>query len=77
MKPISKLHRLIQKIGENLFPIFQVGFIILLGLLAVVFLTLMFSKNPQWIINLFGMADKVGQKFEALKFVGIGMAGCW
>ena len=48
---------------------------VLLIVLAVVFVAVMFSVCPKWIFNLLGIAGTEKPKFEALKFLGIGMGG--
>ena len=60
---------------KYLFPIFQIVLIVLLILLVVVFVVVMFSENPKWIFDLLGVAEKGESKYEALKFLGIGMGG--
>ena len=35
----------------------------------------MSSENPEWIFNLLGIAENGESKYEALKFLGIGMGG--
>ena len=59
--------------NENLFSRFQAVLISLLVVLVVVFAVVMFSDSPEWIFNLLGIAEKL--KYEALKFLGIGMGG--
>ena len=75
MNLFSKLRHLVRKIWNNLFSIFQSTLILLLVALAVVFVVIMFSKNPEWIFNLLGIAKNGELKYEALKFLGIGMGG--
>ena len=60
---------------KYLFPIFQIVLIVLLILLVVVFVVVMSSENPEWIFNLLGIAENGESKYEALKFLGIGMGG--
>ena len=66
---------LFSKIRKNLFSIFQTALIGLLVVLVVVFVVVMFSENPDWISNLLGVAQNGEPKYEALKFLGIGMGG--
>ncbi len=66
--------KLFSKIRKNLFSIFQVVLIVLLGVLVVVFVVVMFSDCPEWIFNLLGVSGEK-PKYEALKFLGIGMGG--
>ena len=68
MKPFYKIKR-------NLFSIFQTGLVALLVVMIVVFVILMWSKEPLWIFELLGLAEREETKHEALKFVGIGMGG--
>ena len=63
------------KIRDNLFSIFQTALIVLLVVLVVVFVVVIFPENPEWIFNLLGVAEKGEPKYEALKFLGIGMGG--
>ena len=63
------------KIRDNLFSIFQAVLIGLLVVLVVVFVVVIFPENPEWIFNLLGVAEKGEPKYEALKFLGIGMGG--
>ncbi len=67
--------KLFSKIRDNLFSIFQTALIGLLVVLVVVFVVVMFSENPDWISNLLGVAQNGESKYEALKFLGIGMGG--
>ena len=66
---------------KYLFPIFQMErhrtqvLIVLLILLVVIFVVVMSSENPEWIFNLLGIAENGESKYEALKFLGIGMGG--
>ena len=60
------------KIKENRFLSFLV---FLFLLLAIVFVVVMCSENPEWIFNLLGVSEKEKPKREALKFLGIGMMG--
>ena len=60
------------------FSIFQTALIVLLVILVVVvvvFGAVMFSDCPKWIFNLLGIAQNEEPKYEALKFLGIGMGG--
>ena len=66
---------LYRKIEQNLFSIFQTGLVALLVVMIVVFVILMWSKEPLWIFELLGLAEREETKHEALKFVGIGMGG--
>ncbi len=63
------------KIKENLFSIFQTALIVLLVVLPIIFLAVMFDDCPKWIFNLLGIAGTEEPKYEALKFLGIGMGG--
>ena len=63
------------KIKENLFSIFQIALIALLILLGIVFVVVMCFENPEWIFNRLGVSEKEQPKYEALKFLGIGMGG--
>ena len=63
------------KIRKNLFSIFQTALIGLLVVLVVVFAVVMFPENPEWIFKLLGIAQNGNPKYEALKFLGIGMGG--
>ena len=65
----------VSKIKENPLLIFQVILIVLLILLAIVFVVVMCSENPEWSFKLFGVSGSENPKFEALKFLGIGMGG--
>ena len=67
--------KLFFKIRKSLFSIFQTALIGLLVVLVVIFVVVMFSENPEWIFNLLGVAEKGEPKYEALKFLGIGMGG--
>ena len=49
--------------------------IFLLIALGVVFLVVMFPDCPKWIFNRLGIARTEEPKYEALKFLGIGMGG--
>ena len=60
---------------KYLFPTFQIVLIVLLILLVGVFVVVMSSENPEWIFNLLGIAENGESKYEALKFLGIGMGG--
>ena len=60
---------------KYLFSIFQIVLIVLLILLVVVFVVVMSSENPEWIFSLLGIAENGESKYEALKFLGIGMGG--
>ena len=51
---------------------------LLISLLAVLFLTFLIvviCDDPQWIYPRLGIETKSGGKYEALKFLGIGMGG--
>ena len=50
---------------------FVVSCVIALGVLLVLFVVVMVSGNPVWAFYLFGVTEK----FEILKFLGIGMGG--
>ena len=63
------------KIKENLFSIFQTALIGLLVVLVVVFVVVLIPDCPKWIFNLLGIAGTEEPKYEALKFLGIGMGG--
>ena len=63
------------KIIEILFVIFQIVLIVLLIVLVVVFVIVMFSDCPKWIFSYLGIAQNGEPKYEALKFLGIGMGG--
>ena len=65
----------LSKIKINLFLIFQILLIVLLVVLVVVFVIVMLYDNPKWIFNLLGIAENGESKYEALKFLGIGMGG--
>ena len=67
--------KLFSKIRDNLFSIFQTALIGLLVVLVVVFVVVMFPDCPKWIFNLLGIAGTEEPKYEALKFLGIGMGG--
>ena len=67
--------KLFSKIRDNLFLIFQTALIVLLVVLVVVFAVVLSSENPEWIFNLLGIARTEEPKYEALKFLGIGMGG--
>ena len=60
---------------KYLFLVFQIVLIVLLILLVAIFVVVMFSENPEWIFDLLGVAEKGESKYEALKFLGIGMGG--
>ena len=68
MKPFSK-------IIEILFWIFHGVLIVLLVVLPIIFLAVMFDDCPERIFNLLGIAGTEEPKYEALKFLGIGMGG--
>ena len=63
------------KIKKNLFSIFQTALIGLLVVLMAIFVVVLFSENPEWIFNLLGIDQNGESKYEALKFLGIGMGG--
>ena len=67
--------KLFSKIRDNLFSIFQTALIGLLVVLVVVFVVVMIPDCPKWIFNLLGIAGTEEPKYEALKFLGIGMGG--
>ena len=67
--------KLFSKIRDNLFLIFQTALIGLLVVLVVVFAVVMIPDCPKWIFNLLGIAGTEEPKYEALKFLGIGMGG--
>ncbi len=67
-----KLRRLAQKIKDNPLLSFLIG---LLGALLTIFVVVMLTDCPKWIFNLLGVAGKDNPKYEALKFLGIGMGG--
>ena len=60
---------------KYLFSVFQIVLTVLLILLVAIFVVVMFSENPKWIFDLLGIAEKGEPKYEALKFLGIGMGG--
>ena len=60
------------KIRENRLLAFLV---FLLVVLAVVFGCVVLSDNPQWVFNGLGLSEATSPKYEALKFLGIGMGG--
>ncbi len=66
---------LVSKIKENPLLIFQVILIVLLILLAIVFVVVMCFEDPKRIFKLLGVSEKDQPKYEALKFLGIGMGG--
>ncbi len=72
MNLFSKLRRLAQKIKDNPLLSFLIG---LLGALLAIFVVVMLYDYPKWIFNLLGIAGKDNPKYEALKFLGIGMGG--
>ena len=51
------------------------GLIGLLGGLFIIFLIVVFCDNLQWIYPRLGLEPKSEKKYEALKFLGIGMGG--
>ena len=65
----------VSKIKENPLLIFQAILIVLLIVLAIGFVVVMVSENPEWSFKLFGVSGSENPKFEALKFLGIGMGG--
>ena len=67
--------KLFSKIRDNLFSIFQAALIVLLVVLVIVFAVVMIPDCPKWIFNLLGIAGTEEPKYEALKFLGIGMGG--
>ena len=56
-------------------PFFQLVLILLIVLFAVVFVIVMFCEHPEWIFGLLGVSGQRYPKYEALKFLGIGMGG--
>ena len=60
---------------KYLFSVFQIVLIDLLILLVAIFVVVMSSENPEWIFNLLAIAENGDSKYEALKFLGIGMGG--
>ena len=60
------------KVKEN--PLLSILSVLLI-VLGVVFLVVMFSDCPKWIFNRLGIARTEEPKYEALKFLGIGMGG--
>ena len=64
--------QLFSKIRENPLLAFLIS---LLVLLAVVFGFVVYADNPEWIFNRLGVSEKASLKYEALKFLGIGMGG--
>lgn len=80
MNTIRKLKRILNpKLKRILNPIIREPIITLLVFLLVVLLTVfvivIFSKQPQWIYNLLGIASTGESKYEALKVLGISMGG--
>ena len=63
------------KIKENLFSIFQTALIVLLIVLVAIFVVVMSSDCPKWIFSALGIDENGEPKYEALKFLGIGMGG--
>ena len=47
----------------------------LLAVLSLIFLTVIICDDPQWIYSRLGIETENGKKYEALKFLGIGMGG--
>ena len=60
------------KVKEN--PLLSILSVLLIAL-GVIFLVVMFSDCPKWIFNRLGIARTEEPKYEALKFLGIGMGG--
>ncbi|MCY3667494.1 MAG: pentapeptide repeat-containing protein [Gemmatimonadetes bacterium] len=60
------------KIKEN--PLLSILSVLLIALGAV-FLVVIFADCPQWIFNRLGITRTEEPKYEALKFLGIGMGG--
>ena len=60
------------KVKEN--PLLSILSVLLIALGAV-FLVVMFADCPQWIFNRLGITRTEEPKYEALKFLGIGMGG--
>ncbi len=69
------MSHLVRKIWNNIFSIFQITLIVLLLSLVGIFVVVMYCENPNWIFNLLGIAKSGEPKYEALKFLGIGMGG--
>ena len=66
---------LFAKIRRNLFAIFQVALIVVLIAFATGFVVVMLSEQPEWIFRFLGVTERAEPKYEALKFLGIGMGG--
>ena len=64
--------QLFSNIRENRLLTFLV---FLLVVLAAVFGCVVFSDNPEWIFKGLGVSGTTSPKYEALKFLGIGMGG--
>ena len=60
---------------KYLFLIFQIVLIVLLVALVVVFAVVMVPDCPKWIFGYLGITQNGEPKYEALKFLGIGMGG--
>ena len=75
MNLFSKLRHLVRGIWNNLFLIFQIILVVLLVALVVVFVVVMVPDCPKWIFGFLGIAQNREPKYEALKFLGIGMGG--
>ena len=61
-----------EKICADLFLSSLIG---LLGGLFITFLIVLFCDDPQWIYLRLGLEPEKGGKYEALKFIGLGMGG--
>lgn len=72
MNAICRLKRVLNPIIRE--PIITL-LVFLLVVLLTVFVIAIFSKQPQWIYNLLGIASTGEPKYEALKFLGISMGG--
>ena len=75
MNLFSKLRHLVRKIWNNLFLLFQITLVVLLVALVVVFVVVMVPDCPKWIFGYLGIAQNGEPKYEALKFLGLGMGG--
>ena len=75
MNLFSKLRHLVRSIWSNLFLIFQITLVVLLVALVVVFVVVMVPDCPKWIFGYLGIVQNGEPKYEALKFLGIGMGG--
>lgn len=61
----------------KLFQIFLRTLLFVLAVLLGAFLTVLFSESPEWIFTRLGVSETEGstKRYEALKFLGIGMGG--